>query len=637
MNIPRIITFLRSPRSAGGAQHAVGRGILLAACVGIIAGIGAIAFHLLCGIVTGYGLEWLAGYYQGGPRNESDVRDVLPFIPVPSAQLIPWLIVLLPAFGGLISGVLVYWFAPEAGGHGTDAAIRAFHRQRGYVRWQVPLIKMVTSAITLGTGGSGGREGPIAQIGAGFGSFLATRLGLSDKERRILMAAGLGAGIGAIFHAPLAGAIFAIEVLYRDPDFEAEALIPAFISTTVSYSVFCSFFGFGAFEPLFNVAADLTGIEPLQLLGPLAVLALTMALASWLYVTCFYGAGTIFSRLNLPQWFKPVVGAGLTGMVALALYYAFAFIEPHNPQAQHDSLSVLSFGYGFLQKILNMETASIGIPLLLAVGLGKILTTSLTIGSGGSGGVFGPSMVIGGSLGAVVGLVFHQIAPGIVAEDQVVIFAILGMASFFAAAANTPVSTLIIVSELTNSYALLLPSMWVCALAYLSSGGWTLFREQVNSRLDSPAHRGDFIIDILQGMSVRQTLVEANRKFITVNLDTPMTELARMITSTLQSSFPVMDQDGNYRGLFSLNDIRQFLYDSDLGPLAVAQDLATEGIEPLTTSMDLSEALSRFAQSRFDELPVVEEDEPGKVVAMLRRQDIISVYNRRLLDMRTEE
>ena len=245
-------------------------------------------------------------------------------------------------------------------------------------------------------------------------------------------------------------------------------------------------------------------------------------------------------------------------------------------------------------------------------------------------------MIIGGALGAVVGVIMHRIMPGVVHEHEIVIFAILGMAAFFSAAANTPVSTMIIVSEMTNGYALLLPSMWVCALAYLVSRKWTLYQQQVDNRLESPAHRGDFIIDILHDLTVEQSLTDQHRKFKTVHLETPLNELSQMITSTLQSSFPTLDHNGNYHGLFSINDIRQFLYDSDLGPLAVAEDLATAGVEPLSIHTNLSEAISRFAQSRFDELPVVDPESPGKVVAMLRRQDLIALYNQRLLEMRSE-
>ncbi len=599
------------------------RSIMLAPIVGVVAGLGAIAFNLLCLLITHVSLEWFTGYHQGGPANETEYGDVFS-AGLPHTDLTPWLLLVVPIAGGLISGALVYWFAPEAEGHGTDAAIDAYHNKGGVVRGRVPIVKMVSSAITLGTGGSGGREGPIAQIGAGFGSFLATKLKLPDSDRRVLMTAGLGAGIGAIFHAPLAGAIFAAEVLYRDPDFEAEALIPAFISTTIAYCVFCVVFGF---EPLFVVKA--IGFNQPLLLLPLTVLAVVMVLMSWVYIRCFYGITELFKRFPVPKIIKPAIGAGATGLFAVGLYYAIRSSVP--PDLAEESLSVLSFGYGFLQHILEDPT-KMTILLLLAVGLGKLLTTSLTIGSGGSGGVFGPSMVIGGSLGAVVGMLFHQWMPGLVSQEQVPIFVILGMASFFAATACTPVSTLIMVSEMTASYTLLLPSMWVCALAYLLNRRKTIYREQVANRLESAAHRGDFIVDVLQGLSVSDALHDAARDFVNVPLGMPLSDMAHLIPMTRQASFPVIDSEGKYYGLFGLNDIRQFLYESDAGSLAVAQDLAMPGVKPLTMQMGLSSAISRFVFESYEELPVVDADNPDEVLGLLRRQDLLATYNARLLE-----
>ncbi len=598
------------------------RSIMLAPIVGVVAGLGAIAFNLLCLVITHVSLEWLAGYHQGGPANEAEYVDVFGH-GLPHRDLVPWLLLIVPILGGLLSGWIVYKFAPEAEGHGTDAAIDAYHNKGGVVRGRVPLVKMVTSAITLGTGGSGGREGPIAQIGAGFGSYLATRLNLPDSDRRVLMTAGLGAGIGAIFHAPLAGAIFAAEVLYRDPDFEAEALIPAFISTTIAYCVFCLVFGF---QPLFEVEA--IGFNQPLLLMPLAVLAVVMVVMSWIYIKCFYGVSALFKRLRVPKMLKPAIGAGATGLFAVGLYYAIRSYA--DDKLAHESLSVLSFGYGFLQNVLTNPTTMTAV-VLLVVGLGKILTTSLTIGSGGSGGVFGPSMVIGGALGAVVGLLFLKWTPGLVTEEQLPMFAILGMASFFAATACTPVSTLIMVSEMTASYTLLLPSMWVCALAYLLNRRKTIYHEQVANRLESAAHRGDFIIDVLKGLRVADALHDAARDFVTVPLGMPLHDMAHLIPQTRQASFPVIDDDGNYYGLFGLNDIRQFLYESDAGSLAVAQDLAMPGVEPLTMQMDLSSAISRFVFESYEELPVVNAEEPGKVLGLLRRHDLLVTYNARLL------
>ena len=611
------------------------RSIALAPIVGIVAGFGAVLFHGLCQLMTHFCLGALAGYEQGGPSNEAELPGFMSLSVTTNGDghvsLIPWLIVLVPTVGGLISGALVYLFAPEAEGHGTDAAIDAYHNKRGLIRARVPLVKMITSAITLGTGGSGGREGPIAQIGAGFGSFLATKLKLSDSDRRILMAAGLGAGIGAIFHAPLAGAIFAIEVLYRDPDFEAEALIPAFIATAVSYCTFsiAIFFLSGkyAFVPLFATPEGLKFEKPLLLL-PLTALALVMSFASLAYVKCFYGIRDLFTRMRIPNLFKPSLGAAATGLLAVGLYYTMRATS--GEEAATDSLSVLSFGYGFLQKLLEGSEAPLLISVLLVVGLGKMVTTALTIGSGGSGGVFGPSMVIGAALGTVIGLTLHRWIPLLVAQEDVVIFTILGMASFFAAAANTPVSTLIMVSELTASYELLLPSMWVCALAYMANRGWTVYTEQVKSRLESPAHRGDFIIDVLEGMTVSQVVSDMHRQFVSVPSDMPLREMDQLLTDTKQVCFPVVDHDGKYRGLYGLNDIRQYLYDSDLADLAVAEDLISMA-DPLNMNMDLSSAIGRFAQSQFEELPVVEEGQPDKVLGLLRRQDVIAAYNSQLL------
>jgi len=601
-----------------GAQ-ALGRGIALAAVVGIVAGLGAITFHGLCQAVGHFSVDWIAGYHEPSPVGEPEL-----FSPT-TTGFHPWILVAVVTLGGLVCGWLVYTFAPETQGHGTDAAIEAYHHKRGVIRGRVPLVKMLASAITIGTGGSGGQEGPISQIGAGFGSFLATRFKLSDAERRSMMAAGVGAGIGAIFHAPLAGAIFATEVLYRDPDFESENLIPAFISTTMAYCVFCLVYGF---EPLFSV-------QPMHFDNPLllllfAGLAVAMSLASLCWVKCFYGVHHLFAKLNVPNMIKPAIGGFLASLLAVAGYYTLSTL---GPTAQFDSLSMLSVGYGFLQKmVVDPNGSNLAIAVLLVVGIGKILTTSLTISSGGSAGVFAPIMVIGGALGGVIGLLCQRWFPGM--SIRIDVFVILGMAGFFASTANTPLSALIMVSEMTASYTLLLPSMWVCALSYMLSHGWTIFSEQVPARVDSPAHRGDFIVDVLQGMTVRDAIPRAPKQMTTIPMDMSLNDIVHMITDTRQICFPVIDAQGNYFGLFGLNDVRQFLYDSSIGDLAVAHDLATRDDDPLTLQTELSEAMGQFAFRRFEELPVVDADNPQTVISLLRRQDVIATYTQRLLAMR---
>ncbi|MBW1890952.1 MAG: chloride channel protein, partial [Deltaproteobacteria bacterium] len=435
-----------------------GKWTLYFVAIGLIAGLGSIVFHYLCQLGLHFFMDMAAGYRPPSPAGEHHLLT-------PTARPFNrWILLFLPAFGGLLSGWIVYTFAPEAEGHGTDAAINAYHRAGGFIRSRVPIVKTIASAITLTTGGSGGREGPIAQIGAGFGSFLATRLKLSERERRIMMAAGIGAGVGSIFRAPLAGALFAAEVLYRDPEFESEVIIPAGISSVVAYCVFCLVFGWGS---LFD-SPDFKFSNPLEL-GPYIVLALILVAVGVLYVKSFYGIIGLFKSLKLPNHIKPALGGLCTGIIGFFL-----------PQT-------LAFGYGFAQMALNSELT---IPFLLLLAFGKIFTTSFSIGSGGSGGVFGPSIVIGGAMGGAVGKIFHGIMPDVVNEPGA--FVVVGMAGFFTAVSNTPISTIIFVSEMTNSYHLLLPSLLVCSLTYLASKKWTIFHQQVKSKIDSPAHAGDF-------------------------------------------------------------------------------------------------------------------------------------------------
>ena len=444
--------------------------MLLSVLVGAATGVGAVVFYTATVVAVRVALGGGAGYW---PEPHPGGEPHLAWPAIGRHEFLPWLLLLIPAAGGLLSGLLVWKFAPEAEGHGTDAAIRAYHENDGLIRPRVPLIKTIASALTIGTGGSGGREGPIAQIGAGIGSTLANLLQLAPAERRVLMASGVGAGVAAIFRAPLAGALFAAEVLYWSPEFESEVVIPAGIASVISYCTFGAVFGWA---PLFTTP-DLTFSNPLELF-PYLLLALGMVVLAGLYTRTFYGYMDFFHRLRLPPALKPAVGAFLTGVIAFILYYLTG--------RDTEVLSVLSFGYSSLQRAMGGESATTA-GLLLIIALGKILTTSLTIGSGGSGGVFGPSMVIGGCGGGALGILFHRAWPTLVPHPAS--YVILGMGGFFAAAAKTPFSTLIIVSEMTGSYHLLLPAIWVCVLSFMLSDEHSLFRSQVENRAASPAHR----------------------------------------------------------------------------------------------------------------------------------------------------
>ena len=583
-----------------GRVSRAGRWALYFVGIGLIAGTGAVIFHYLCQVGTHFFLDLIAGYRPPAPAGEHHL------FPATTREFNRWILLFLPAFGGILSGWLVYTFAPEAEGHGTDAAINAYHNAGGLIRARVPIIKTIASALTLTTGGSGGREGPIAQIGAGFGSFLATRLKLSRRERRIMMAAGVAAGVGSIFRAPLAGALFAAEVLYRDPEFESEVIIPAGISSVVAYCLFCLVFGWGSlFEsPAFNFQ------NPLEL-GPYVVLALVLSATGAFYVKSFYGITGFFHGLNIPNHIKPAIGGLCTGLVGFFL-----------PQT-------LAFGYGFAQQALDNELT---IPFLLFLAIGKVLTTSFTIGSGGSGGVFGPSIVIGGAMGGAVGKFFHQVMPGVVTEPGA--FVVVGMAGFFTSVSNTPISTIIFVSEMTNSYHLLLPSLLVCSVAYLVSQRWTIFHRQVKSRLDSPAHAGDFFVDILQTIKVKE-LMEDVKDVTLIPQDMTFSDFKKYFSETTQHYFPVMDQHKRLSSIFSINDVRSVLFSPEIERLVVMKDIGTSDIIVTTPDEDLNTVMRKFTTKNIDSLPVVKADDHTALIGMLNRREVIAFYNQQIQKMKT--
>ena len=591
--------------------QATGKWFMLAGVIGIVAGLGAIVFQWLTQLVQHLALAGFAGYHAAEAVGEQAAFHH------GEMDLVPWMIVVVMGVGGLLSGLLVYTFAPEAEGHGTDAAIDAFHNRRGEIRARIPIIKMIASAITLGTGGSAGREGPIAQIGAGFGSFLGRVLNLSARDRRILLAAGMGAGVGAIFRAPLAGALFAGEILYRDAELEADVIVPAAVSSTVAYTVFGLSLPFATrFTPLFGADVQFEFASPWELL-PYTALALALVLASVLYIRTFYGTQALFRRLPIVPHLRPMIGATLAGLVGLGLYYAFG--------ENLDALAVLGSGYGLLQTVFD-TASNLTVPLLLSVALFKIVTTSLTISSGGSGGVFGPSIVIGGCLGAAVGQVFQWWWPDIVTHPQT--FAIVGMAGFFAGCARAPFSTILMVAEMTGDYKLLLPTMWVATLCFLLARRWTLYEKQVPTRLDSPAHRGDFIVDVLEGMHV-EDVYQKNRRLVMIHEGMTLDDIVHQLAKSSQRYFPVVDDEDQMVGIFSSEDVRSYLYDETIWKVANARDVMTTRVLTLSPEDDLNTALRGFTSLNVDELPVVNPEEPGKLLGVLRRKETIGAYNRR--------
>jgi len=405
-----------------------------------------VAQHLFLGLLAGYRPPQLA---EGG----GGLQQLLG----PHGL---WLIPLATTLGGLLSGILVYGLAPEAEGHGTDTVVRAFHREGGLLRTRVAPVKMLASAITIGSGGSAGREGPIALISAGLGSLYAKLTGRTESERELLVLAGMAAGLSAIFRTPMGSAIFAIEVLYGKLDFETGAFLYTLIASAVAYTVNGALVGW---EPLFRIPPIATpGVA--EYAGYLT-LGVASGVVATLLPVVFYGTRDFFRKLPIPNWSKPAVGGLGVGLLALRL-----------PQ-------VLGGGYGWIQQAISGRLA---LQLLVVLIFAKLAAFALTVSSGGSGGVFAPSLFVGAMLGAVFAAIFHQ-TPGV--------FAVVGMAAVFGAAARVPIATILMVTEMTGGYHLLVPAAVAVLVGYLLQLRLSsffkyrsLYEAQVPTRQDSPAH-----------------------------------------------------------------------------------------------------------------------------------------------------
>ncbi|MCB9709390.1 MAG: chloride channel protein [Myxococcales bacterium] len=575
----------------------IGRLILLCALVGVVTGLGAVAFDWSVQFGKHVLMDGVAGYRPAVPAGDAGRFGET------NQPFRPWVLFLLPVLGGFVGGLIIYWFAPEAEGHGTDAAIDAYHNRQGAIRPRVPPIKALASAITLATGGSAGREGPIAHIGAGFGSIVGRVLRLGVEERRLLMVAGLAAGIGAIFRSPLAAALFAAEVLYREMDMEFEVIVPAVIASIVAYSVFT--IPFGA-DPLFSTPSYVFE-SPLELF-PYLLLALAVAAGAKVYVRFFYRVHTFFKAMKVPTFVKPVMGGAVVG--------SFAFFLPE----------ALGSGYGIVQDAINQ---TVTLKLLGLVVLGKIVTTAFTVGSGQSGGVFGPSMVIGAAIGGVVGRLCDTYMPGLSAPEGA--FVVVGMAGFFAAAANTPISTIIMVSEITGSYQLLVPTMWVCIIAFMLVRRSTLYRGQVDRRSASPVHLHDMLSDVLARYSVRDALGDPeHERAITVESDLPLPAALSRLGSSRHAILPVVDANARLVGVINAARIRQMTPPDAEGRELVAADIMEGAIPYVVMGDNLYSAMHKMVTSHKEEIVVVDDADPTRVVGTLSRSDLIATYDHQL-------
>ncbi|MGH8226138.1 MAG: chloride channel protein, partial [Gammaproteobacteria bacterium] len=392
--------------------------ILICVVLGVVGGLGAQLFLYLLHLTDTYVLSYI-GHYQ---TIHVAAAHAMGAPPKPFTHWY-WWVPISTTLGGLVAGFVIYGLAPETEGHGTDAALNAFHRNNGRMRARVPFVKTIASAITIGSGGSGGREGPTAQIASGVGAIIGQVFKLPDDERRIVILIGMAAGLSAIFKSPLGTAIFAVEILYSGMAFEGGALIYTLISAAVAYAITGAFSGY---TPLFLLPSSTRVFNTLDLVwfGVLGILAGGLGA---LMPTVYYRIRDWFSALKIPRYFKPAIGGLAVGLIGIAL-------PP-----------IIGGGYGYMQFVLQGGSGFV-VWLLLLLSLGKILTLSLTVGSGGSGGVFGPTLYVGVMLGAAFAALLHVFHVNIDSSW----FAVIGMAAVFAGAARVPIASLVMVIEMTG-------------------------------------------------------------------------------------------------------------------------------------------------------------------------------------------
>jgi CIC family chloride channel protein len=578
--------------------------VVIAVVVGIIAGFGALLFY--------EGLKWGTAFFLGyllqyAYPNEGQTVATISQWSEPHSLLL-----LLPilCIGGLLTGILVTRFAPEAEGDGADSAIKAFHND-GRIRKRIPVLKAVTSIITLSTGGSAGREGPAAQISAGFGSLVADMLGLSPRERRIALTTGIGAGIGTIFKAPLGGAVLAAELLYTR-DFESDAIIPAFLASIIGYAIFGFFVGY---DPLFALGPLSWTVWQIPLFLLLGILCAAFGL---LYIFVYYWTRDMwtdtFRRYNLPQYLKPVSGALLLGILVIAL-------SSISPDGEILGLAGMGTGYGFTQLMIY---SMIPLTVLLFLPFVKILTTSLTISSGGSGGVFAPGLMIGAAIGGALGITLHLLAPAYVPMETVPVFVVVGMISLFGAVANAPIAVLIMVVEMVGSITILIPAMAAVAVSTLLKGEKTLFHEQVPTKAQSGAHRGEYDRETLERILVRDAMIP-RESVMTLSVSDDLTKVPELIAATGHSGFPVIEE-GRLVGVITNRDVRTVQISEE--QKSTLREIMTVSPFVIHSEDTLEDAIALMIGHNFHHLPVVRKESPDQLIGFLTRNDILNAYAR---------
>ena len=549
--------------------------IILAVIIGLGGGLGAVGFR------------WLIGAF----------REL--FL-VKGAALLGhrYLLPLIPAAGGLLVGILVLRWAREARGHGVPEVMAAVATEDGRIRPRVAIIKSLASALCIGSGGSVGREGPIVQIGSALGSTIGQLFGLNDQRLKILVGCGAAAGIAATFNAPIAGVIFALEVILGD--FTITAFSPIIISSVLATALARSVLGN---EPAFIVPMYQT-FSPYEL-GYYAILAVLGGAAAVGFTRILYWMEDRFDDWTISEYAKPVIGGLLVG--GIGIYF---------PQ-------VFGVGYEAITDVVHNRT---GLGLILILFVAKFLATSFTLGSGGSGGIFAPSLFLGATLGGIFGNAVHALTPGVATEPGA--YALVGMAVFVAGTTHAPLTAMLILFELTDDYKIILPLMLATTISTLIAK-W-LYAESIYTLKLS--RRGLHIsqgidLSVLQSIHVRDIL---SPDFPSVSMNTSLGDVVHLLEEDGYTDFPVVDNGGDLRGVVSFHDIRPVMMRGELHPLLLAVDMMREDAPAVTSDASLLEALNLFSQSDIHNLPVVEDTPQKRLVGMITRSALMERYDQEI-------
>ena len=551
--------------------------VALALTVGAGAGLGAIGFRYLIEAFT-----WL---FTG----HTDPSALGHFTNPHLAFLGPFVVLLVPIIGGLLYGPLVYRFAPEARGHGVPEVMLAVHQNEGRIRGRVPIVKSLASAITIGAGGSVGREGPIVQIGSAIGSGLGQLTRQAGENTRLLVACGAAGGIAATFNAPIAGVFFALELILRN--FETRSFGLVVLASVVATAVGRIAFGSEAFLtlPAFHVVS---GLEyPLY-----ALLGVLAALVGVAFIRVLYGSEDLADKIwRGPAWLRPAVGGILLGVLLLVL-----------PE-------MYGVGYPVLEGAIHGQYV---VALLLVYLIGKIAATSLTMAIGGSGGVFAPALFMGAMLGSAFGTGAHDLLPAATAGAGA--YGLVAMGAVFAATSRAPITAVVIVFELTGDYSIILPLMLAVvvatALSHLLTEDsiYTLKLRRRGIDIEHPATEG-----ALAGVAIAAAMQPAP---IPLAAEARMSDVAARLADEGRLALPVVDVDDRVIGVIDARAIERAIERGEDGAALVLAESAPS----LRPSDDLAKAIESITEGDREGLPIT--DASGALAGWVEHRDLLRAY-----------